>query len=158
MRFFVFSIFDGVIMDGHPIFWEVDAGVAGIHHDKNIWCPSIMTPSKMENKKQKSHLLFSFLVRIVLLLHLSGDLFVKNIITSFHWFHLNNYTPYENKCFNPRNQIHRVAFVKSVNRINASRDTRCSRALNTHTKYSEFRLWVQFPLRVCKPHDYFHRP
>ena len=27
MRFFVLSIFDGVIMDGHPIFWVVDAGV-----------------------------------------------------------------------------------------------------------------------------------
>ena len=61
------------------------------------------------------------------------DLFVKNIITSFHWFHLNNYTPYENKCFNPRNQIHRVAFVTRVNsvRTDTSRDTRCSRALNT---------------------------
>ena len=30
---FVLPIFDGVIMDGHPIFWVVDAGVAGIHHD-----------------------------------------------------------------------------------------------------------------------------
>ena len=33
MRFFVSRIFDGVIMDGHPIFSVVDAGVAGIHHD-----------------------------------------------------------------------------------------------------------------------------
>ena len=33
MRFFVLPIFDGVIMDSHPIFWVVDAGVAGIHHD-----------------------------------------------------------------------------------------------------------------------------
>ena len=74
-------IFDGVIMDWHPIFWVVDAGVAGIHHDCVI---------------------FAFYRR---------DLFVKNIITSFYWFHLNNYTPYENKCFNPRNQIHRVEFV-----------------------------------------------
>ena len=28
MRFFVLPIFDGVIMDGHPIFWAVDAGIA----------------------------------------------------------------------------------------------------------------------------------
>ena len=27
MRFFVLSIFDGVIMDGHPIFSVVDAGI-----------------------------------------------------------------------------------------------------------------------------------
>ena len=26
-----------------------------------------------------------------------------------------NYTPYENKCFNPRNQNHRVVFVTRVN-------------------------------------------
>ena len=29
MRYVVLPIFDGVIMDGHPIFWVVDAG----HHD-----------------------------------------------------------------------------------------------------------------------------
>ena len=33
MKFFVLYVFDGVIMDGRPIFWVVDAGVAGIHHD-----------------------------------------------------------------------------------------------------------------------------
>ena len=27
MRFFVLPIFDGVIMDGHPMFLVVDAGV-----------------------------------------------------------------------------------------------------------------------------------
>ena len=71
----------------------------GIHHNQNIGCLSIMTPLKMSQKK-KSHLLFSFLVRIVLFLHfIGGILFVKNIITSFHWCHLNNYTSYENKCF-----------------------------------------------------------
>ena len=36
-------ISNGVIVDGHPIFWVVDAGLAGI--DQNIECPSIMTPS-----------------------------------------------------------------------------------------------------------------
>ena len=51
------------------------------------------------------------------------------VIFAFYWricqkcyykftsFHLNNYTPYENKCFNPRNQIHRVAFVMRVNSV-----------------------------------------
>ena len=69
-----------------------------------------------DGQNKKSHLLFSFLVRIVLFLAFyQWDLFVKNIITSFHWFHLNKYTPYENKCFNPRNQNHRVAFVLRVN-------------------------------------------
>ena len=33
MGFFVLPIFDGVMMDGHPIFSEVDASVAGIHND-----------------------------------------------------------------------------------------------------------------------------
>ena len=51
MRFFILPIFDGIIMDGYPIFWVVDAGVAGIHHDANIGCPSIMTPSKMDKTK-----------------------------------------------------------------------------------------------------------
>ena len=41
----------------------------------------------------KSHLLFSFLVRIYVIFAFHWwDLFVKNIITSFHWLHLNNYT------------------------------------------------------------------
>ena len=31
--FFVLPIFNGVIMDGHPIFWVVDASVDSIHHD-----------------------------------------------------------------------------------------------------------------------------
>ena len=58
----------------------------------------------------------------------------QNIITSFHWLHLNNYTPSENKCFNPRNQIHCVAFDARVNSVcvytDESHDTRCSHALN----------------------------
>ena len=71
-----------------------------------------------DGQNKKSHLLFSFLVRIVLFLHFIGGIYLsKNIITSFHWFHLNNYTPYENKCFNPRNQIHRVEFVTRVNSV-----------------------------------------
>ena len=35
MTLFVLPIFDGVIMDGHPIFWVVDVGVASIHYDLN---------------------------------------------------------------------------------------------------------------------------
>ena len=71
-----------------------------------------------DGQNKKSHLLFSFLVRIVLFLHFIGGIYLsKNIITSFHWLHLNNYTPYENKCFNPRNQIHHVEFVSRVNSV-----------------------------------------
>ena len=71
-----------------------------------------------DGQNKKSHLLFSFLVRIVFIIAFYWrDLFVKNIITSCHWLHLNNYTRYENKCFNPRNQIHRVAFVTRVNSV-----------------------------------------
>ena len=50
-----------------------------------------------DGQNKKSHLLFSFLVRIVLFLHFIGGIYLsKNIITSFHWFHLKNYAPYEN--------------------------------------------------------------
>ena len=76
-----------------------------------------------DGQNKKSHLSFTFLVRIVLLLFcfvfffFRRDLFAKNIITSFHWLHLNNYTPSENKCFNPRNQSHRVAFITRVNSV-----------------------------------------
>ena len=74
-----------------------------------------MTPSKMGKQKISSFILilswncviFAFYQRYL----------AKNIITSFRWFHLNNYTPYENKCFNPRNQIHRVEFVTRVNSV-----------------------------------------
>ena len=31
MRFVVLPIFDGVIIDGHPLFWVVDAGA---HHQR----------------------------------------------------------------------------------------------------------------------------
>ena len=71
-----------------------------------------------DGQNKKSHLLFSLLVRIVLFLHFIRGIYLsKSIITSFHWFHLNNYTPYENKCFNPWNQIHRVEFVTRLNSV-----------------------------------------
>ena len=63
MRFL--ATFDVVIMDGHPIFWVEDVGVAGIHHNQNIGC--YYTIEDGQNKK--SHLVFSFLVRNVLFLH-----------------------------------------------------------------------------------------
>ena len=119
-----------VIMDGHPIFW-----VRRHPPWLKYWMPIHYDTSHTieDGQNKKSHLLFSFLVRIVLFLHLIGGIYLSKIV-SFHWFHLNNYTPYENKCFNPRNQIHRVAFVtrgKFHLRTDASRDIWCSRALNT---------------------------
>ena len=59
--------------------------------------------------------LTSFLVTIVLFYWL--DLFVINITTSFHWHHLNDYTHYENICFNPRTQNSHVVFVTCINSI-----------------------------------------
>ena len=109
MRFFVLPVFDGVIMDGHPIFSVIPR--------LKYWMP-IHYDTNEDGQNKKSHLLFSFLVRFMLFLHfISGIYLYKNIITSFHWFRLNNYTPYENKCFNPRDQIHRVAFVTRVNSV-----------------------------------------
>ena len=87
-----------------------------------------------DGQNKKSHLLFSFLVRIVLFLHFIGGIYLsKNIITSFHWFHLNNYTPYENKCQSKKpNSSRGVRHArKFCLRTDASRYTRCSRALNT---------------------------
>ena len=80
---------------------------------------------------EKSHLLFSFLVRNVLFCIFRWDLFVKNSIISFYWFHLNNYTPLENRCFDPEIQNQHVAFVtprKLHLRTNVARQTRCTRA------------------------------
>ena len=61
------------------------------------------------------------------------DLFVKNIITSVHWFHLNNYTPYENKCFKSKkpNSLFGVRYTRKFRlRTDASRETQCSHMLN----------------------------
>ena len=58
------------------------------------------------------------------------DLFIKNIL-SFHWHHLNDYTPHENKCFSSRNQNHCVTFVMCVDvRTDALPNMRCTDALN----------------------------
>ena len=81
------------------------------------WMP-IHNDTIEDGQNKQTHLLFSFLVRIVLFLHFIGGIYLSKILLHhFHWYHLNNYTPYENKCFNPRNQIHRVAFVTRVNSI-----------------------------------------
>ena len=101
-----------------------------------------------DGQNKKSHLLFSFLVRIAKFLHFIGRIFfVKNIITSFHWFHLNNYTPYENKCFNPRNQIHRVAFITCVNSVCVQ--MRHAYAVFRHVKYATppRNCWTRYPPR-----------
>ena len=96
------------------------------------WMP-IHYDTIKDGQKKKNHLLFSFLVKIVSFCISSAE-FVKNMIKSFHWHHLNNCTPYENKCFNPRNQNHCVAFVTRVNFVcvqDSLHDTQSSRALNT---------------------------
>ena len=98
-------ISDGVIME------------SGHSPQLKYWMP-IHYDTIEDGQNKKSHLLFSFLVRIVLFFHFIGRIYLsKNIIISFHWFNLNNYTPYENKCFNPRNQIHCMAFIKHVNSV-----------------------------------------
>ena len=82
------------------------------------WMPTHYDTIKDGQNKKKSHLLFSFLLRIVIFFAFyRRDLLVKNILTSFQWLHVNNYTPYENKCFNPRNQIHHVTFVTCINSV-----------------------------------------
>ena len=61
---------------------------------------------------------YLFLVRIVLLLHFIGGIYLSEILLHhFIGFILNDYTPHESKCFNPRNQIHRVAFVTRENSV-----------------------------------------
>ena len=77
---------------------------------------------------KNSHLLFSFLVRIVLFLYFIGGIFVKNIITSFHWLHLNNHTPLSKKPKSLRGVRHARRFRL---RTDASPDTQCSRVLDT---------------------------
>ena len=81
------------------LFCVVDASVAGtgIHHYYNIGCPPLWHHQRWQNKK--IHLLFSFLVRIMLFLHASGGTLIF----------VNNGT-LENKCFNSKNQNQR-AFV-----------------------------------------------
>ena len=73
-----------------------------IHYDKNL-----------------TDLVFSFLVTtynffFLLFCFLSAGFIVKNFYFIISWLHLNNYTPYENKCFKPRNQNHRVAFITRI--------------------------------------------
>ena len=89
-----------------------------------------------DGQTKKSHLLFSFLVRIVLFLHFIGEFYLSKLpFISFHLLHLNNYTPYKNKCFNPRSEIlksscgvcHARKFCLPTD---ASHDARCSRTLN----------------------------
>ena len=78
MRFFILPIFDGVIMDGHPIFeWWMQAypvstmiKILDTHPLRHF----------EDGQNKKSHLLFSFLVRIVLFLHLIGGIYLSKIL------------------------------------------------------------------------------
>ena len=106
----------------------------------NIGCP-YDTIDDGQNKK--FHVLFSFLIRIVIFAFYWQDLFVKNIITSFQWHYLNNYTPYENKCFNPRNQNHRVTFVTHVNSI-------CIKMCHAILMWFTCVLNTQLPLKIAE--------
>ena len=107
MGFFVLPIFDGVIMDGHPIFWVVDAGVS--------------------------------------ILDLLGFICQKYQYI-VHWLHLNNYTPYENKCFNPRYQNHGVVFRHARKISNAYRCV-TRYAVFTRVKYATIlrNCWTCYP-------------
>ena len=71
-----------------------------------------------DGQNKKSQLLFSFLVRIMLFLHFIGRIYLSKILLhhfiGFIWI----ITPLmKKKCFNPRNQINRVAFVTCVNSV-----------------------------------------
>ena len=76
MRFFVLPIFDGAIMDGYPMG-------GGCRHSRppqlKYWMP-IHYDTIEDGQNKKSHLLFSFLVRIVLLLHFSGGIYLSKIL------------------------------------------------------------------------------
>ena len=63
--------------------WTSNILSGGCTTIKILGFPSIMTPSKM-GKTKKSHLLFSFLVRIVLLLHFTGGIYLSKM--SLHHF------------------------------------------------------------------------
>ena len=76
MRFFVLLIFDGVIMDEHPIF-----GSGGCRHSQypprlKYWMP-IHYDTIEDGQNKKSHLLFPFLVRIVLILYFIGGIYCQ---------------------------------------------------------------------------------
>ena len=115
MRFFVLPIFDGVIMDGHPIFWVVDTGV---HHSK-YWMP-IHYDTIEDGQNKKSHLLFSLLVGIVSLMHFIGGIYLSKILLhhfiSFIWI------------ITPLLKIN--VSIQDVC-VDVSRDTRSLRVLNT---------------------------
>ena len=79
MIVFVLPIFDGVIINGHPICSVVDVAVPP---QLKYWMP-IHYDTIEDEQNKKSHLLFSFLVKIVLFCILSMEFIAINIITSF---------------------------------------------------------------------------
>ena len=111
VRFFVLPIFNGC-HNG----WASNILSSRYPPRLKYWMP-IHYDTIEDGQNKKSHLLFSFLVYCGFFAFHRRDLFVKNIITSYHWFHLNNFTLYENKCFNPRNQIHHVVFIMRINSV-----------------------------------------
>ena len=110
--FFCFAHLQWCHKDGHPIFWVVDAGLAikilGVHP---LW------HHRRWAKQKISSFILILTYDYVMFAFYRWDLFVKNISTSFHWLNLNNYTPHENKCFDPRNQNHCMVFVTRLNSV-----------------------------------------
>ena len=128
MRFFVLPIFDGVTMDGHPIFWVVDAP------PRLKYCMPIHYDTIEDGQNKKSHLLFSFLVRIVLFLHFIGRIYLSKILLhhfiGFIWI----ITPPMkiNVSIQEPNSSRGVRHARKFHLCtDASRDTQCSRVLNT---------------------------
>ena len=66
MRFFVLPIFDGVKMDGHPPLLK-------------YWMP-IHCDTIEDGQNKKINHLFSLLVRIVLVLHFTGGIYLSKIL------------------------------------------------------------------------------
>ena len=99
------------IMDGHPIFWVVDQPVSTTI---KYWMPIHYDTIKNGQKKISS---FSLILSWNWVIFAFYWQICQKCYYKFTSFHLNNYTPYENKCFNPSNQIHGVAFVMRVNSV-----------------------------------------
>ena len=99
-----------------------------IHHNWNIKCWFIMTPS---GEDKKSHYLFSFLAKIVLYLHFISGICQKYyyiiLLASFKWLHLlwKLYQSKKPKSYHGIRHAHKFCLHTDV-----SCDTQCSPALN----------------------------
>ena len=82
-----------------------------------------------DGQNRKSYPLFSILFRIVFFfLYVVDGIYLSKIITTFHLHLLNNKFPYENKCFNPNTQNHRMVSVLGVNSV-------CVQTCNDHSSW-----------------------